>query len=92
MAKSRNANQAPSEPRSRRQRSQWTLSRQLKAKLESHPQWPYLKPSDWHPLARAEWGLQVNIQRSDPRYGLIRNHCNNRISKIKKEQAGVAQA
>ena len=41
-------------------------------------------------MARAEWGLDVNIKRSDPRYNLIRNHCNNRISKNKKERVAAA--
>ena len=77
-------------PKQTRQRSQWKLSTSLKSSLESHPHWPYLKPRDWHPLARVEWGLDVNIKRSDPRYNLIRNHCNNRISKNKKEHVAAA--
>ena len=87
MAKKRDLKEAPSQPRRQRGKSTWVLSRSFKRRLEMLPSWPYLKPVDWQPLARREWGLEQNIKRKDARFGLICAHCNNRKRKIKKEGA-----
>ena len=77
MAKNRKPAAAPKVVQHRQRYAKWDMPAQLKASLRAHSKWPYLKPSDWRPLAREVLGPEDYVRSDDRRYNMINKHCAN---------------
>ena len=79
-------------PKRQRGKTTWRLGHSIRTALRIHHKWPLLKPVDWQPLARAEWGLNENIAAKDPRYNMIHSFCKNGRLKQERAEARAARA